>query len=355
MGRSSDDLDRAAADYVCVRITDMAAVDLGLVRFDFDLTFAVVLMHADGTVYHRYGSRGPASADGYLSLSSLARLLTDALPEHRAYDRDPKPPRAEEPRPAIELPALQRRIASGQKIDCVHCHTINDAERKDGIRPQSGHPDEVYVFPDPERVGLTLDREQQNVVAAVTPDSPAATAGLRAGDVLLQLGNARILTFADVQWQLHNTRSGQTVLPLSFRREDEESSTNLLLAADWKRCDPADYAWRPYKWTLSPAPGFGGPTLDAEQKAKLGLAPEQFAMRVRYLVTWGERAHRGRAAAGAGLEQCDVLLSFAGKSDFTSTAHFHAWVRLTRKADEEVEFVVLRGGECRRLRYRLPR
>ena len=42
MARGSQELNDAAAPYVCVRITDLSRWDLHLVRFDFDLTFAAV-------------------------------------------------------------------------------------------------------------------------------------------------------------------------------------------------------------------------------------------------------------------------------------------------------------------------
>ena len=52
--------------------------------------------------------------------------------------------------------------------------------------------------------------------------------------------------------------------------------------------------------------------------------------------------------------QGDVVVSFAGKSDFRSVPHFHAWVSLTRTAGEDTEFVVMRGKERLELRYLLP-
>lgn len=355
MGRESE-LDTAAADYVPVRVTDLSQLDVANLRFDFDLTFAAVLMHADGTVYHRYGSRGPDAADGFLSMTSLAQLLRDTLPEHREYDRAPQPPEQATPLPAIELPWLQQRIAQGQRIDCVHCHNVNDAEfrgRGDRFVPDE---DDVYRFPDPERAGFSLDREHQRRVTAVQEGSPAAKAGLRAGDELLRLGvQPSVRTLADVQWALHHAPAAGTELPLRWQRGDEAHDGTLALTTGWKRCDPRDYRWRPYKWNLSPAPGFGGPALDTAQKRKLGIADDHFAFRVNYLVDWGEQAHRGKAARAAGLQKGDVVVAFAGKHDFVSVEHFHAWVRLTKQVGDEVAIEVLRNGEKKTLRYALPR
>jgi hypothetical protein len=135
---------------------------------------------------------------------------------------------------------------------------------------------------------------------------------------------------------------------------DAEHGAAVTLREGWKRCPPEEYAWRPYKWNLSPSAGFGGPVLDAAGRTRLGIDAGTFAFRIGYLVDWGENGHRGRAARAAGLQKGDVVVSFAGKSDFVSVDHFHAWIGLTRTAGEDVEVVVLRLGVRRTLRYRLP-
>jgi hypothetical protein len=362
LGRGSDELNAAASQYVAVRVTDMRDVDLDLIRFDFDLTLAVVLMHSDGTIYHRYGSRGPTSAGEYLSMQSLTRLLRDTLPEHRAHDASPQslarrePPAGAKPRPAIALPDLQRRIEAGERIDCVHCHTINDAEHADKLSRQVFRHDELFVFPDPLRLGLRLDREQQSRIDTVVDDSPSARAGLRPGDELRALGGeGSVRTQSDVQWALHSAPFAAHSLAVVYVRDGVQQRAAVELPDGWKRCPPEEYAWRPYKWNLSPSPGFGGSVLDAAARARLGLPDGRFALRVQYIVDWGEHAHRGRAAHAAGLRKGDVVLSFAGKDDFLSFDHFHAWVALTRSAGEDTEIGVVRGGERLTLHYLLPR
>jgi hypothetical protein len=355
LGRGSDELNKALAPYVCVRITNLRDVDVRNLRFDFDLTFAAMLMHADGTVYHRYGSRGADGPADHLSLTSLAALLRDTVPEHQAYERTPQPPAQQPPLPAIRLPHLAKKIAQGEKIECVHCHTINDAEFAERELAKTWKQDDLYVFPDPARLGLTLDREHQALVTAVAAGSPAAAAGLRKGDELTSLGEqASVRTLADVQWALHKAAFGDTQLPIAFRRGADTTRATIALRDGWKRCPPEDYAWRPFKWNLSPSSGFGGQVLSAAEREQLGIAAGKFAMRVGYIVDWGDRAARGRAARQAGLKNGDVVVGFAGKDDFVSVPHFHAWVSLTRTAGEDTEIVVLRGKERTVLRYALP-
>lgn len=355
MARGERELDEAASDYVCVRITDLTKWDLALARFDFDLTFAALLMHPDGTVYHRYGGRGPGDASDHLSLTSLARLLRDTVGEHRAYCEHPSPPAAAAPQPAGDLPVLQRKRQQGQAIDCVHCHTVNDAEHVDAVLGGRWRREQTWRFPDPARIGLELDREHQAMVTAVIPESPAAKAGIAKGDWLLSLGDQRsVRTLSDVQWALHLAPFGDTTLPVRFRSGKAEVAAKLELHAGWKQCAPEDYAWRPYKWNLSPSAGFGGPALDAAAKRELGIDAAKFAFRVQYLVDWGEQAHRGRAAKAAGLRKGDVVVAFGGKDDFRSMDHFHAWVALTGTAGAATAIVVRRGRQQLVLHYALP-
>ena len=79
-----------------------------------------------------------------------------------------------------------------------------------------------------------------------------------------------------------------------------------------------------------------------------------FAMRVQYLVDWGEQKARGQAARAAGLKQGDVIVAFAGKRDFVSFPHLHAWVALTQAAGTDTPIVVWRDGKEHTLRYQLP-
>jgi serine protease Do len=355
LGRDLPELNAAASPYVAVRVTDLRDVDVANLRFDFDLTFAVLLMHADGTVYHRYGGRGAANAEQYLGTATLVRLLRDTLPEHQEYDRVRSSPSTVEPLRAIDLPVLQRKVAAGQRIDCVHCHTVHDAEARDAMLRGRWRRDDAYVFPDPARIGIALDAERQSIVRVVRDESAAAKAGIRPGDELLALGEQpSVRTFADVQWALHRAPFAAAELAVRFRREDAVHTATLVLEDGWKRCPPEDFAWRPMKWNLSPSPGFGGALLSLEARQKIGLGEAPFAMRVIYLVDWGEQKARGQAARAAGLKKGDVVIGFAGKRDYVSFDHLHAHCALMLTAGVETEIAVWRDGREITLRYALP-
>jgi len=345
----------AAADWVCVRITNMRHIDLDTIRFDFDLTLSLVLMNAEGTVYHRYGSRPFEDPLSWTSIPSLLRLMEVTLEEHAAYQKAPSPPPEAPARTVAELSGW-RTVIGRKEPDCIHCHTVHDIMYASAQKDGTWTPDQTWIYPEPSRIGVDLDVLEQELVTAVADGSPAAAAGLRPGDRLQRLGiQPRVRTIADVQWALHHAAGEATTVPLTFFREGERREAELALEDGWKRTTPREYAWRAYKWNLSPAPGFGGPALARAEKEQLGLDPDAFAFRVQYLVDWGRKAHRGRAARRAGIRKGDVIASFAGKADFDSIEHFHAWVRLTRRVGERVEVELLRDGERRTVELILPR
>lgn len=356
MVRPSPELVAAAAPYVPVRVLDMRGVDIDTFRFDFDVTFAVLLMNADGTIYHRYHGREHTSADGCLSSPGLARLLRDTLAAHAAYQTAPAPPPARPPRATEQIPPFARRLARnkarGEPTDCIHCHMVHEAEREWAQEEKRWTRDAIFLWPGPERLGVSVDRVDQVRVAAVTPGSPAAAAGLASGDRVARVHGRTVGTRADIQAILQDLPGGATPLTIAFTRGSEAREAVLALPEGWRRIGPAEFAWRPSMWLLTPDPGFGGDCLDAGTKAALGLAPDAFALRIGYLIDWGERAQTGRNARAAGLRKGDVVLAVAGKRDFQGPAHFQAWFRFERSAGETVDVEILRAGE--RQTIRLP-
>src|SRR5262245_28361417 len=110
----------------------MRHVDLERYRFDCDLTFAALLMNADGTVYHRYGGRDWKDAESALSIPSLLAVLRGTLEEHAAYAKSPAPPALPPPRTLEKSESFARRDAE-KRVDCVHCHTVGDFTYKDAV------------------------------------------------------------------------------------------------------------------------------------------------------------------------------------------------------------------------------
>jgi hypothetical protein len=354
--RPSTQLIAALSAYVPVRVTDMSGVDLRTFRFEWSLTFAVLLMNADGGIYRRFGSGDGRDSEAMLSEASFLATLAYGLEDH-ALGRVAETPEAGGRLTVEDLAPMKRRLAK-QALSCVHCHTVGDMYREDAQAAGTFRTDDVWRHPPADRLGLRLDRDDQTKIVAVLPDSPAAQAGVRIGEHLVRVGGVEVRTEADARARL-DRESGEAVtieIGLAPERptphEDAGAARRLVklsLPAGWRRGDALDLSWRSDMWHLRPNPGFGGPLLGGDAKAKLGLPRDAFALRVNYLIDFGPHPEDGRNAKKAGLKKGDVLLAVDGRSDFVTEREFQAWFRLTRKPGTTVALDVLSGGVRRTL------
>lgn len=330
----------ASADYLCVRVVNMSGVDLTVFTFDTDLTFAVLLMNGDGTIYHRYGARTWEDAESRISMKSLVATMKGALETHAAYVKDPKPPKEKSKR---TIEDQWKEAGRAKTPECFHCHMVGGTQTEIDQAKGRWNPSEIYRQPMPERLGMTLDRDDQTLVTDVMAKSPAEKAGIAKGDRLARVEGARVLSIADVQWQLDGvTDKGATIeIDLEGGR-----AVKVKTKSKWKEADPLDVSWRSTMWAYAPQPGFGGPRLTDDELKAAGLAAGSFAFKVNYLVTWaGPGQKYGNNAQQAGIKKGDIVVSVDGVSDFKSEQHVQAWFRLTRKPGGKAAFEILRGGK----------
>lgn len=255
-----EDLRALLAKFTCVRIVQMWGVDLERFQFDFAMTWAAFFMHADGTIYGRYGSRsavGEGSARD-MSLAGFRASLAAALALHERYVADPAATRGELlgkatrrkprwPRPE-EIPALKSnarlavpfaghaedRSGRAHGVGCIHCHMVSDSELRSLRAAGEAIPDELlWPYPMPDAIGLHMDPEQRATVLRVLDGSPAARAGLRRGDEILHFDGQPILSTADLQWVLHHHGSGDVAV--GFARAGETRDAAIAFADGWRR------------------------------------------------------------------------------------------------------------------------
>ncbi len=322
----------------------MAKVNLSMFRFDYNLTFAVLLMNADGTIYHTFAGRDWTDPMSHLTMPTLVQLLHDTLPEHAAYQKNPQPPKLATPFSIEQYPTLARRIKAGKKPDCMHCHMVGEYKYSSLKERGRYRLSDFMTYPDPITVGLKLQQTPQTAVASVEKRSAAAKAGLKAGDVIAQVNDTAVSTFGDLQRALHDAPDKGGTLTMQVRRGEATLTKTLRLKKRWKHMDPRYFAWRADKWAMWPRPGFGGQVLKAGELAKAKLPTGTFAIRVSYVVTWNQYSFTGRAAQKAGIKKGVILLSTDGKRDFESEAHWQAWFRMTRRVGVPVKLEVLDGG-----------
>ncbi len=319
----------------------MRGVDLDLFDFDYDLTWMGFFLNADGTVYGRYGGRDADSADSRVSLAGLRYALEAALTRHRARSyqlasparaslagalggQESKPPRTVE-----QYPAAQRLPERA----CIHCHQVYDLRRQSLQAAGKWRLDELWVYPLPENIGLTLDVDRGDRVARVAVDSPAARAGIQAGDRLLTIDDRPIASFADVQYALHRAPA-RGKLTITWQHDKETHRRELPLAEGWRR---TDISWR---WSLrgvDPPPWVHGDDLSADEKKALGLSARRLAFRQGPFVS--EPAQR------AGIRQNDIILGVDGKLLEMSERQFGAYIRLNYRVGDRVVYNILRRGQ----------
>jgi predicted metalloprotease with PDZ domain len=307
----------------------MRGVNLDVFAFDYDLTWAAFFLSADETIYGRFGGRDAESADSYLTLAGLKHAMRAALAAHRKAPKE-KPTAETKPARAVEQYAAAKRLRDGA---CIHCHQVYDFRREELKAAKKWSLDEVWVYPLPQNVGLTLDPDRGDRIKSVAAKSAADRAGLRSGDTLKSLGGVPAASFADAQHALHLApKTGRVAV--TWDHDGKEKSGDLELADGWRR---TDISWRASMWGLEPPSAVTGRDLGAESRKLLGLSEKALAVR--------QGDYPTPAAKAADLRPGDVIVGVDGKSPEMTMAQFNAFIRVAYKVGDKVTYNVLRDGK----------
>lgn len=345
--RPSAKLTQALNDYVCVRITNINDVDLSDFPFDYDLTLAILLSNPDGTVYHRYGGRTHVSP---MQMSGLMDLLKGGLETHRKYVENPNPPKKKKPLVVSRLVEMELSHKMKPVYGCYHCHHVREAKQNVSIKMGTWKPDQFWIWPSPNRIGLVMDQKQQNLVRDVVEASAAEVGGVKSGDVLLTLSGKRVLSKYDIQWILESSPSSEMALDFEVSRAGNVVAGQLKLEEAWKVGDPKEYAWRVSNiFTLHmqkylPTPGLMGEKLEGNELMIHRLRADEFAMKVT-------RLNYGTHLAGVRLG--DIVISASGKSDFKSVRGFFHWCEIQRRLGRDLELGLIRKEKRMRVMVNL--
>jgi membrane-associated protease RseP (regulator of RpoE activity) len=318
-----------ARRFVLVRLTRMRGVDLDLFDFDYDLTWMGFFLSPDGVILGRYGGRDAESADGRVSLTGLRYAMQVALERHRHGEALGSPAPAK-PRRTIEQYPAARRLPERA---CIHCHQVNELRRESLQAEGTWRLDELWVYPLPENVGLTLDVDRGDRVARVASGSAAARLGIQAGDRLLSIGRRPVASFADVQYALHRSPARGSIA-ITWQRDGHAQSGELSLLDGWRK---TDISWRWSLRGLDPPPWVHGYDLSADEKKELGLSTTHLAFRQGPFVP--------EPAQQAGIRQNDVIIGVDGKQLEMTERQFGAYIRLNYKVGDRVTYNLLRGGK----------
>lgn len=343
VAKGSERIDQLAREhFVAVRQVEMKGVDLTQFQFDYDLNWAAMFINADGTVYARYGTQSAKGPDAYNSIEGLENTMRRVLALHAEYPKNAAALREKRgpQRPfstALEMPGLENPAKYRQtttRENCIHCHNIHDAEQRHAQQQGTFSTDMLWRYPLPDNIGLSIDSRSGIRIAGVEKDSPAAKAGLRAGEDVVSMNGQPITSIADMQWVLHQLPHAQARVEIVGSQSGRRS---VILPAGWKK---SDISWRGSMWSLSPRFSVWTPELTAGEKRERGIAADQTALLVKWINTG---APGGRAARDAGLQQGDVIVALAGKPLNMSPQEFNVHIKLNYKVGDRLPLTVLRG------------
>ncbi len=321
----------------------MRDVDLSLFKFDYDLTFYAFFLNGHELVYGRYGGRDGGKADARLSTASLVATMKRALTMH-ARRKNEKPARRGARQTVRDLPYFKRVRATGKQApNCIHCHHIGGwiAQEK-MVRGTFDKRRDTLLYPLPENIGFSLERDSGITVKSVKAGTPAARAGLRVGDQLLQVGETPILSQGDVIHRLNDVW-GTVRLPLVVWRKGAKKKLTVSLSGDaWRK---TEIHWRSLLWSMEPLPKFWAPECTPAQRRQAGVPASQLALRVKWVPKGPARA--------AGLRNGDIIVATEGQRARRSTVQQQVWIRMNKKVGDILTLTILRGGKERTLRLKL--
>lgn len=346
------------AQFVCARVVGTNGLDLATFQYDTDQSFAVFMLHGDGTIYGRFGTRSHRTEWlGDVSLPGLAQALTGALALHADYPANRASLAAKRGAPPLfaspELfPSLKDKFTAQLDYDgaveqsCIHCHQIGDAQRDYYRQRREPLPESVlYPYPHPKTLGLVFDPDQMATLSSVAPGSWGAEAGFQTGDRWLRMAGQPLVSIADIQWVLQQTPAAGGTIAVDVERSGQRQTINLALPAHWRR--QGDLSWRASSWTLRRMTT-GGLVLEPatpEQRQAAGIADGNMALRVQYMGEYGEHG----AGKRAGFQVDDLLVEIDGRTDLHRESDLFAYGMRERQAGDTLDVGVRRGAEQLRL------
>src|SRR5438094_804355 len=93
-------------------------------RFDYDLTFAVLMMDADEHTYSRFGTQDYKSLSDRMSIAGLKKAMRDVLAAHRVGAKNWPAVPAVKPITLMDIPAYAKSKQAAEP--CAHCHFVNN-------------------------------------------------------------------------------------------------------------------------------------------------------------------------------------------------------------------------------------
>jgi serine protease Do len=174
-----------------------------------------------------------------------------------------------------------------------------------------------------------LSEAQGALVADVSPDGPAAKAGIQKGDIILKLNGQPVSDYNDLSLRIAETPPGG-VVRLQVFRQGKTMDIAATLAEFPEKTEQAAAV----EQKGGPMQGVEVQTLTSDIASQLGLPPNTFGVVVSSVAP-------GSPAAGAGLQRGDVIQEVNHKR-VSNVADYESALR--GAGDQSVLLLVNRGG-----------
>jgi hypothetical protein len=335
---------KLSEQFVLLRLSHMRGVNIGLFNFDYNENWQGMFLDADGRIYARYGSVHPDTRESHNCVEGLRSVMEAVLAIHKEETSKERPPFTLPP--AFRPEDIAAMDANVKKHSCIECHMVQTAKfaqiRKDAKRKR----DSLWVYPPPDNIGIMLDHKRGNVIDKITPESLAAAAGLRSGDVVRQANGSRVLSCADLRFVLNGLETKSTLV-LDVEREGKPVRTELQLDGDWRRISPIrQRAFNNYLREKTEFPRWIFHPLKAAEKAKLGIPNDQLGIR---LLAHKDTSIKGGSLKGAfenaGFRDNDIIIAFDDdrKDHYPRVPHYYLYIE--HDSGDKVSITFLRDGK----------
>src|SRR5688572_24917522 len=357
-----DEITPLLRQFITVRLTSASDLDLNMLPIegfqDLDLSWWGWLLSPDARVYGVFGGRDHVSDETRISVPALANTLRRVLAHHHdprraTWDIDGSAPRVEaDPLKPAELPGYRNWLSGAheevRKQTCIHCHQVADILRQPAIDAKTFDKlRDTQVWPLPENVGITLDRDHGLLVKKVESGSPAAGAGVQPGDVLGMAGGRRLFGQTDFRGVLHRAPGGDTTLPIAWLRDGKVMTAMLSLKDGWRKTN-GDWRMSISQGNIGADPTFFPLSASKNERLRAGVGPDAMAVKPY----WGNEPI---VASRAGLAKNHVIAAVNGKRPNVTGRAFLVWFRMNFEPGDRVTLdVVDPAGVRKQVTYNAP-
>ena len=359
-----EELNPLLGQFVTVRVTSMRNIDQRILPFadyqDCDLSWWGYFLSDQGALYGVYGGKDEVSDETRISEKGLIDALGKVLAHH--YDKRRPIWNIDGPVPALkgkaqtpkQLPGWAGWAKHGAKevadSECLHCHQVNEIMRQPQFdKKKFDKLKDFWVWPFPENVGLTLDRDNGTRVSKVQSGSPAEKAGIKPGDTIGAANGKRTFTQTDFRGVLHRAGAGDVKIDLVWLSGGEVKTGRLELSGDWRK---TDLGWRKSVAEADIGANTGMPwPLACNDNERKQRDIEKGVMCIKPYFPKGPTG----AAGDAGLKGSDFIIAVNGENPDVNGRAFLVWFRQKFEPGDEIRLTVIDANKKQReVKYKAP-